>query len=113
MNRHVHPNPPFVVEEQETYKGWTVLGQVDLDSFVDSHVTTAQEFEENYKAVRARRREAEKLPEVVKVRVGSVCYVARCAIVVSDYVYAFALRRQRLLGRLLVPSSKYSNSLRW
>lgn len=44
-----------------------MLGQVDLDSFVDSHVTTAQEFEENYKAVRARRREAEKLPEVVKV----------------------------------------------
>lgn len=44
-----------------------MLGQVDLDSFVDSHVTTAQEFEENYKVVRARRREAEKLPEIVKV----------------------------------------------
>lgn len=58
------PPPP---EEQETYKGWTVLGQVDLDSFVDSHVTTAQDFEENYKVVRARRREAEKLPEIIKV----------------------------------------------
>ncbi|CAM9203957.1 unnamed protein product, partial [Ectocarpus fasciculatus] len=51
----------------ETYKGWTVLGQVDLDSFVDSHVATAQEFEENFKAVKIRRREAEKLPEIIKV----------------------------------------------
>lgn len=50
-----------------------MLGQVDLDSFVDSHVTTAQEFEENYKAVRARRREAEKLPEVVKVESDPSC----------------------------------------
>lgn len=57
-----------LAREQETYKEWTVLGQVDLDSFVDSHVVTAQEFEENFKAVRARRREAEKLPEIIKVK---------------------------------------------
>lgn len=44
-----------------------MLGQVDLDSFVDAHVSTAQDFEENYKVVRARRREAEKLPEIIKV----------------------------------------------
>lgn len=44
-----------------------MLGQVDLDRFVDAHVSTAQDFEENYKVVRARRREAEKLPEIVKV----------------------------------------------
>lgn len=44
-----------------------MLGQIDLDRFVDTHVVTAQEFEENYKVVRARRREAEKLPEVIKV----------------------------------------------
>ena len=55
-------------DEQETYKEWTVLGQVDLDSFVDAHVSTSQDFEENYKTVRARRREAEKLPEIIKVR---------------------------------------------
>lgn len=45
-----------------------MLGQVDLDSFVDSHVATAQEFEENFKAVKIRRREAEKLPEIIKVK---------------------------------------------
>lgn len=44
-----------------------MLGQVDLDDFVDSHVETAQEFEDNFKAVRARRKEAEKLPETIKV----------------------------------------------
>ncbi|CAM9339757.1 unnamed protein product, partial [Sphacelaria rigidula] len=36
----------------EEHKAWTILGQVDLDSFVDSHVTTAAGFEENFKAVR-------------------------------------------------------------
>lgn len=59
--------PPTVIREQETYKGWTVLGQVDLDSFVDAHVDTAASFEDNFKAVKAKRREAEKLPETVKV----------------------------------------------
>lgn len=59
-----------LAREQDTYKEWTVLGQVDLDSFVDAHVTTAQEFEDNFKAVRARRREAEKLPEIIKVSKG-------------------------------------------
>ncbi|CAM9821025.1 unnamed protein product, partial [Laminaria digitata] len=60
--------PPLtVIREQETYKGWTVLGQVDLDSFVDAHVDTAASFEDNFKAVKAKRREAEKLPETFKV----------------------------------------------
>lgn len=53
---------------QESYKGWTVLGQVDLDNFVDSHVTTAAGFEENFKAVRVKRKEADKLPETLKVQ---------------------------------------------
>lgn len=53
--------------KQEGYKGWTILGQVDIDSFVDSHVTTATGFEENYKVVRTRRKEVDKLPETIKV----------------------------------------------
>lgn len=56
-----------LLREKETYKGWTVLGQVDLDGFVDSHVNTAAEFEDNFKAVKTKRREAEKLPETIKV----------------------------------------------
>lgn len=64
-----------VAREQDTYKEWTVLGQVDLDSFVDAHVVSAQEFEENFKAVRARRREAEKLPEIIKVN--NAAYILR------------------------------------
>lgn len=52
---------------QETYKGWTILGQVDLDNFVEANVTSASDFEENFKAVRIRRKDADKLPEMVKV----------------------------------------------
>lgn len=40
---------------------------MDLDGFVDSQVTTAADYEGNFRAVKARRREADKLPEMVKV----------------------------------------------
>ena len=48
---------------------------MDLDAFVDAHVHTAADFEENYRAVKTKRREAEKLPETVKVNeyVRKVC----------------------------------------
>ena len=44
-----------------------VLGQADLDGFVDSHVNTTVEFEENFKAIKSKRKEADKLPDVIKV----------------------------------------------
>lgn len=52
---------------QGRYMEWTVLGQVDLDAFVHSHVTTAVGFEENFRLVRVKRKEADKLPETIKV----------------------------------------------
>ncbi|CAN0042899.1 unnamed protein product [Ascophyllum nodosum] len=51
----------------DTYKGWMVLGQADLDGFVDSHVNTTVEFEENFKAIKSKRKEADKLPDVIKI----------------------------------------------
>lgn len=58
---------PITIDVQEEHKEWVVLGQVDLDAFVESHVATAAGFEENFRAVRAKRKEADKLPETVKV----------------------------------------------
>lgn len=57
----------MTIDLQEDHKEWVVLGQVDLDAFVESHVTTAVGFEENFRVVRAKRKEADKLPETVKV----------------------------------------------
>lgn len=66
----------LLLAKQESYKGWTVLGQVDLEAFVDTHISTAAGFEDNFKAVKARRKEADKLPEIVKVS-AAICLVGR------------------------------------
>ncbi|CAM9185799.1 unnamed protein product, partial [Choristocarpus tenellus] len=52
----------------ERYKVWAVLALVDLDSYVDKHITSVEGYEHNFRALRARRKEAEKLPENIKAR---------------------------------------------
>jgi hypothetical protein len=42
-------------------KGWVVLGAVDLDQYVEDTVHTAQEFDVNFRALKARRKDAEKV----------------------------------------------------
>jgi hypothetical protein len=38
-----------------------VLGAVDLDQYVEDTVKTAQEFDMNFRALKARRKDAEKV----------------------------------------------------
>lgn len=42
---------------------WVVLGAVDLDEFAFQHLKSLQDWERNFKAVKARGRDAEKLPK--------------------------------------------------
>jgi len=42
---------------------WVVLGSLDLDEFVFQHLKTLPDWERNFKAVKARGRDAEKLPK--------------------------------------------------
>ena len=42
---------------------WVVLGSVDLDSLVDQHCHQVPHLERNFKALKARGREEEKLPK--------------------------------------------------
>ena len=44
---------------------WVVLGSIDLDSLVDQHCHQVPDWERNFKALKARGREAEKLPKLV------------------------------------------------
>lgn len=41
---------------------WVVLGNIDLDEFIDKHLTNLPDFERNFKALKIRGRDAEKLP---------------------------------------------------
>jgi len=44
---------------------WVVLGALDLDEFAFQNLKTLQDWERNFKAVKARGRDAEKLPKYV------------------------------------------------
>ncbi len=46
---------------------WVVLGALDLDEFVDQHLQELVDWERNFKALKARGRDAEKLPNEIKV----------------------------------------------
>lgn len=44
---------------------WVVLGQVDLDKLVEKHLDCVQDWERNFKALKARGKDSESLPRFV------------------------------------------------
>uniref|UniRef100_A0A3B3YWL0 Uncharacterized protein n=1 Tax=Poecilia mexicana TaxID=48701 RepID=A0A3B3YWL0_9TELE len=52
---------------QDKFKEWVVLGQVDLEKLVETHLTSVQDWERNFKALKARGKESECLPSQEKV----------------------------------------------
>lgn len=52
----------------QKYTKYAQLGQIsDLDSFIEVNVVTTEEFSANFKELRVRRKEAEKLPDFEKI----------------------------------------------
>ncbi|XP_072546992.1 cytoplasmic dynein 2 heavy chain 1 isoform X2 [Salminus brasiliensis] len=52
---------------QDTFKEWVVLGQVDMEALAEKHLHSAQDWERNFKALKAKGKESERLPSVEKV----------------------------------------------
>jgi hypothetical protein len=51
-----------------SFSSWVLLGQVaDMDAFVETNVTTVADWDANFKMLKLRRRESEKLPDFQKV----------------------------------------------
>lgn len=44
-----------------------MLGSLDLDAFVDEHLKNLTDWERNFKALKARGRDAEKLPRLENI----------------------------------------------
>ena len=44
------------------FKDWVILGMVDIDTMVNEHLQSTNDWEKNFKALKAKGREAEKLP---------------------------------------------------
>ncbi|KPP72256.1 cytoplasmic dynein 2 heavy chain 1-like [Scleropages formosus] len=83
---------------QDKFKDWVVLGQVDIEALVDRNLHTVQDWERNFKALKARGKEAERLPSSEKVDCITVnCEPVKAAI--DDLI-------QRLFDALLVSLRK-------
>eukprot|EP00049_Salpingoeca_infusionum_P001770 m.50835 g.50835 ORF g.50835 m.50835 type:complete len:4155 (+) comp11193_c0_seq1:125-12589(+) len=52
---------------QHQFKDWVVLGSVDIEALAERHLVNAVDWEENFKKLKVKGREAEKLPNTVKV----------------------------------------------
>ena len=49
------------------YKPWVVLGSVDVDALIEQTVSTCEQYEVNFKMLRAKRKDSEKIPDAVRV----------------------------------------------
>ncbi|KAK3531386.1 hypothetical protein QTP70_018186, partial [Hemibagrus guttatus] len=59
---------------EDTFREWVVLGQVDMEVLVEKHLLTVQDWERNFKAVKVKGKEVERLPSVQKVD----CFTVNC-----------------------------------
>ncbi|XP_038123892.1 cytoplasmic dynein 2 heavy chain 1 [Cyprinodon tularosa] len=83
---------------QDKFKEWVVLGQVDLEKLVGKHLTSVQDWERNFKALKTRGKESERLPSQEKVD----CITVNCEPVkttIDDLI-------QRLFDMLLLSLKK-------
>lgn len=54
-------------EKEREFRPWVVLGSVDIEALVEENMKTVEDWEANFKVLRQKRKEAEKLPDSVKV----------------------------------------------
>ncbi|KAA8593993.1 hypothetical protein FQN60_004827, partial [Etheostoma spectabile] len=83
---------------QHKFKEWVVLGQVDLEKLVEKHLNFVQDWERNFKTLKARGKESERLPSQEKVD----CIIVNCEpvkAVIDDLI-------QRLFDMLLLSLRK-------
>ena len=52
---------------RDTYGEWAALSGVDLEAYVESNVTAVADWDINFKMLKMRRKEAERLPDFTKV----------------------------------------------
>lgn len=52
---------------KEQYEGWIVIGQVNIEKMVENHCKNYEDFERNFKLVKMKGKESEKLPSSVRI----------------------------------------------
>ena len=52
----------------EQYQDWMVLGQVNIEQLVETHLHEVADWESNFRALKIRGQDAEKLPRSVEMK---------------------------------------------
>uniref|UniRef100_A0A8C3BC42 Cytoplasmic dynein 2 heavy chain 1 n=1 Tax=Cairina moschata TaxID=8855 RepID=A0A8C3BC42_CAIMO len=77
-----------LAEVSNQFKEWIVIGQVDMESLVMTHLSRKQDWEKNFKALKVRGKEAEQLPSTIKIDCLTVnCNPVKTAI--DDFIQKF------------------------
>ncbi|XP_019385809.1 PREDICTED: cytoplasmic dynein 2 heavy chain 1 [Crocodylus porosus] len=61
-------------EVSNQFKEWVVFGQIDMEILVEKHLSSEQDWEKNFKALKVRGKEAERLPSTIKID----CLIVNC-----------------------------------
>uniref|UniRef100_A0A8C0VSF5 Dynein heavy chain tail domain-containing protein n=1 Tax=Cyanistes caeruleus TaxID=156563 RepID=A0A8C0VSF5_CYACU len=67
------------------FKEWVVIGQVDMEPLVKTHLSSKQDWEKNFKALKVRGKEAERLPSTIRID----CLTVNCnpvKTVIDDFI---------------------------
>jgi len=51
----------------KSLEGWTVIGMIDAESFIEKNLKTAEHWSENFKTMLGKRRELEKMQDTYKI----------------------------------------------
>uniref|UniRef100_A0ABM5FWF4 Cytoplasmic dynein 2 heavy chain 1 n=2 Tax=Agamidae TaxID=81953 RepID=A0ABM5FWF4_9SAUR len=63
-----------LAEVADQFKEWVIIGQVDMEELVENNLFNEQDWEKNFKALKVRGKEVERLPSTVKVD----CIIVNC-----------------------------------
>ncbi|NXC70641.1 DYHC2 protein, partial [Anhinga anhinga] len=74
-----------LMEVSNQFKEWIVIGQVDMETLVKTHLSSKQDWEKNFKALKVRGKEAERLPSTIRID----CLTVNCnpvKTVIDDFI---------------------------
>ncbi|NWH43496.1 DYHC2 protein, partial [Fregata magnificens] len=74
-----------LAEVSNQFKEWIVIGQVDMETLVKTHLSSKQDWEKNFKALKVRGKEAERLPSTIRID----CLTVNCnpvKTVIDDFI---------------------------
>ncbi|NXA12552.1 DYHC2 protein, partial [Sapayoa aenigma] len=74
-----------LTDVSDQFKEWIVIGQVDMECLVTTHLSSKQDWEKNFKALKVRGKEAERLPSTIRID----CLTVNCnpvKTVIDDFI---------------------------